>query len=82
MMNMVFRREMPTANVIQEMYPLSEEMRERKRKNDEEIRDIPVIVMTTDQDAELECLNLGVMDFVSKPYPKAEIIRSQVNKCI
>ena len=51
-------------------------------KNDENIRDIPVIVMTTDQDAELECLNLGVMDFVSKPYPKAEIIRSRVNKCI
>ena len=40
MMNMVFRREMPTANVIQEMYPLSEEMRERKRKNYEEIRAI------------------------------------------
>ena len=39
-MNMIFKREMPTANVIQEMYPLSEEMREQKRKNDEEIRAI------------------------------------------
>lgn len=34
MMNMVFKREMPTANVIQEMYPLTEAMREQKRKND------------------------------------------------
>ena len=33
-MNMVFKREMPTANVIQEMYPLTEEMREKKRRND------------------------------------------------
>lgn len=51
-------------------------------KNDEDIRDIPVIVMTADQDAELECLNLGVMDFVPKPYPRWEIVRARVNKCI
>ena len=38
MMNMVFRREMPTANVIQEMYPLSESMRETKRRNDEAVQ--------------------------------------------
>ena len=51
-------------------------------KNDEEIRDIPVIVMTSDQEAELECLRLGVMDFVPKPYPKWEIVRARVGKCI
>ena len=37
MMNMIFKREMPTANVIQEMYPLSEAMREQKKKNDEAV---------------------------------------------
>ena len=37
-MNMVFRREMPTANVVKEMYPLTEELRERKRRNDEEVQ--------------------------------------------
>jgi diguanylate cyclase (GGDEF)-like protein len=51
-------------------------------KNDEEIRDIPVIVMTDDPAAELECLHLGVMDFVSKPYPQWEIVRARVNRCI
>ena len=51
-------------------------------RNDEEIRDIPVIVMTADPDAELECLHLGVMDFVSKPYPLWEIVRARVNRCI
>ena len=40
MMNMIFKREMPTANVIQEMYPLTETMREQKRQNDEAVRAI------------------------------------------
>ena len=40
MMNMVFKREMPTANVIQEMYPLTEAMREQKRKNDAAVQAI------------------------------------------
>ena len=40
MMNMVFKREMPTANVIQEMYPLTEAMREQKRKNDADVQAI------------------------------------------
>ena len=51
-------------------------------RNDEELKSIPVIVMTADQEAELECLNLGAMDFIPKPYPKWEIVRARVNKCI
>ena len=39
-MNMIFKREMPTANVVQEMYPLSEAMRERKKQNDADIQAI------------------------------------------
>jgi len=51
-------------------------------KNDEELMNIPVIVMTADEKAELECLNLGALDFIPKPYPMWEIIRARVNKCI
>lgn len=36
-MNMEFKREMPTAAVIKEMYPLSASMAEKKRQNDAEI---------------------------------------------
>ena len=36
-MNMDFKREMPTARVIKEMYPLTEKMQESKKKNDAEI---------------------------------------------
>lgn len=39
-MNMDFKREMPTARVIKEMYPLSDKMIEQKKKNDENIRKI------------------------------------------
>ena len=39
-MNMEFKREMPTARVVKEMYPLSDKAVEQKRKNDEEIRKV------------------------------------------
>ncbi len=54
----------------------------RTLKADDELRKIPVIVLTADQKAELECLNLGAMDFIPKPYPRWEIMRARVNKCI
>ncbi len=40
MMNMEFKREMPTSRVIKEMYPLSEELVSQKLSNDAKIRDI------------------------------------------
>ena len=39
-MNMEFKREMPTAAVIKEMYPLSAAMVEKKRQNDAEVQKI------------------------------------------
>lgn len=39
-MNMDFKREMPTARVIKEMYPLSEEQTKKKAANDEEVKKI------------------------------------------
>ena len=47
-----------------------------------ELGEIPVIVMTADQSAEVECLTLGAMDFIPKPYPKSEIVQARVNRCI
>ena len=39
-MNMDFKREMPTARVIKEMYPLSDKLVETKANNDAEVRQI------------------------------------------
>lgn len=49
---------------------------------DDEIAPIPVIVLTVDQDAELDCLKMGAMDFIPKPYPDIEIVKARIAKCI
>ena len=51
-------------------------------KGDPALKDIPIIVLTSDQDAEVECLKAGAADFIPKPYPMAEIIQARVNKVI
>ena len=43
---------------------------------------IPVIVLTIDQEAELDCLRIGAMDFIPKPYPDIEIVKARIAKCI
>ena len=49
---------------------------------DEDLMSIPVIVLTVDQDAELDCLKIGAMDFIPKPYPNIEIVKARISKCI
>ena len=49
---------------------------------DEDLMSIPVIVLTVDQEAELDSLRVGAMDFIPKPYPDIEIIKARVAKCI
>ena len=51
-------------------------------KNDPELSQIPIIVMTADEKAEIECLNLGANDFISKPYPDPGVIQARVLKTI
>ncbi len=43
---------------------------------------LPVIVMTANQNAEVECLSLGAVDFIPKPYPKQEIVLAQIRRTI
>ena len=49
---------------------------------DEDLMSIPVIVFTVDQQAELDCLKVGAMDFIPKPYPDIEIVKARIAKCI
>lgn len=49
---------------------------------DEDLMSVPVIVLTVDQQAELDCLKIGAMDFVPKPYPDIEIVKARIAKCI
>ncbi len=49
---------------------------------DETLRKIPVIVATSEKSYEVECLKLGAVDFITKPYDMPEIIRARVNRAI
>ena len=51
-------------------------------KGDARTSKLPVIVMTADSDAEVECLSLGAIDFIPKPYPKREVILARMRRTI
>ena len=51
-------------------------------KEEDELKDIPVIVVTADHAAEVDCLKIGAIDFIPKPYPSAEVIMARVTRCI
>ena len=54
----------------------------RESKADPMLQHIPVIVLTADQEAEVESLQLGAIDYIPKPYPKAGIIQARILKAI
>ena len=46
------------------------------------ITNIPVIVLTSEKQMEVEALKLGAIDFIKKPYESAEVIQARVNRII
>ena len=54
----------------------------REVKSDIRYARIPVIVMTADSDAEVECLTLGAIDFIPKPYPRQKIVLARILRTI
>ena len=51
-------------------------------KKDDIYRNIPIIVITGDKDSELEALQLGAVDFITKPFDINEVIMARVNRSI
>ena len=54
----------------------------RKLKSESRTAMLPVIVMTADQDAEVECLMLGAIDFIPKPYPQQKVVLARIFRTI
>ncbi len=50
--------------------------------NDQDLKDIPVIVLTSDQNAEVDSLNMGSADFIFKPHMNPAVIRARVDHAI
>ena len=49
---------------------------------DVDLAHIPVIVLTSDQESEVECLSLGAIDFIPKPYPQVDVILARIRRTI
>ena len=49
---------------------------------DKDLHNIPVVVVTTDKEAEVESLRRGAIDFLSKPYDKPEVIKARIGRAI
>jgi diguanylate cyclase (GGDEF)-like protein len=47
-------------------------------RSDAELRRIPVIMLTSEKCAEVESLQLGASDFISKPYEAPDVVRARV----
>ena len=51
-------------------------------RDDTHFSKIPVIVITSDKESEVESLNIGAADFITKPYPMPEVIRARIRRII
>ncbi len=49
---------------------------------DSDTRNIPIVVVTTDKEAEVESLRRGAVDFLSKPYDRPEVIKARIGRAI
>ena len=51
-------------------------------QNDESLKSIPIIVLTAEKSAELEALQMGAADFITKPFDMPEIILARLGRII
>lgn len=49
---------------------------------DSDLKGIPVIVLTSDQDSEVDSLHKGAYDFIPKPYPQPDVIKARISRSI
>ena len=54
----------------------------RLLRSDNELRRIPVIVLTSEKGAEVESLRIGAADFITKPFDMPEVICARVSHSI
>ncbi len=48
----------------------------------EQLRRIPIIVLTSEKSAELKALQMGAADFITKPFDMYDVIRARVSRII
>lgn len=83
-MDMLRRHRDEIALVMLDLYMPNMSGREvmTRMQIDEDLMFIPVIFLSMDPHAELDCLQIGAMDFIPKPYPDIEIIKARITRCV
>ncbi len=51
-------------------------------KNDDKLRTIPIMVMTSEKDAEVKSIKLGAADFITKPFDMPDVILARCERII
>lgn len=51
-------------------------------KADDSLKQIPIIVLTSEESAEVKSLQLGAADFIMKPYNRPEVILTRVGRIV
>ncbi len=51
-------------------------------RKDPELSDIPILVLTSEESAEVDCLHLGATDFILKPFHQPEVVIARIQKTI
>ena len=51
-------------------------------KEDPELADLPVLVLTSEESAEVECLRMGASDFIVKPFSQADVVIARIERTI
>ena len=53
-----------------------------KMMENEALKNLPVLVMTSEEDAEIDCLKLGAADFIAKPFRAPEVVIARMQRTI
>ena len=54
----------------------------KRMMEDDDLRKIPVLVLTSEEGAEVDCLKLGASDFIIKPFRAPEVVMARMQKTI
>ncbi len=81
---MLRRQHQEISLLILDLYAQDRTGRELMAKFQEnpELKSVPVMVLTAEQEAELEYLKMGATDFIRKPFPDIEIVKARISRCI
>ena len=53
-----------------------------EKRNNNDIKDIPIVIVTSKKDLEVKCLSLGVSQFLLKPFESKKVIRARIENTL